>query len=228
MMKTKTKTKAALIWVISMILVLMMFPFPTYAASYGHVGYHCYKSNPSSGIVIIGDSNTCQLWNYQHASASYCSTWGGHYGYGAKKGVQIDSPAYVEQMKKLITATIKKTGKCTVFLCGTNNDDNDAVSARNCMALFSKLNKYFFNNRVNGKRPVFYVVGPNGDKGDNMNVYNAELKRQVKSYKGSAYIKYTHIADCLTGSNGGYLSDNTHYNNATLKKILVKYKKLAK
>ena len=102
----KIKAKAALIWIISMILVLMMFPFPTYAASYGHVGYHCYKSNPSSGIVIIGDSNTCQLWNYQHVSASYCSTWGGHYGYGAKKGVQIDSPAYVEQMKKLITATV--------------------------------------------------------------------------------------------------------------------------
>lgn len=225
-MTRKPKTKIMVFGLIAAMIVSMLLPYSTQAASYGQAGYHCYKSNPASGIVIIGDSNTCQLWNYQNSSASYCSTWGGHYAYGAEKGVQIDSPAYVEQMKSIIKATLKKKGKCTVFVCGTNNDDNDAASAKNCMLLLSSLNKYFANNKVNGKRPVFYAVGPNGDRGDNMNVYNAALKRHVTNYK-SGCVKYTQLSDCLAGSRGGYLTDDTHYNNATLKNILAKFKKLA-
>lgn len=79
---------------------------------------------------------------------------------------------------------------------------------------------------VNGKRPVFYAVGPNGDRGENMNAYNTALRRYVLNYK-SSYVKYTHVADCLAGSRGGFLSDDTHYNNATLKKIITKFKRLA-
>ena len=79
---------------------------------------------------------------------------------------------------------------------------------------------------VNGKRPVFYAVGPNGDRGENMNAYNTALRRYVLNYK-SSYVKYTHVADCLAGSRGGFLSDDTYYNNATLKKIITKFKRLA-
>lgn len=100
-------------------------------------------------------------------------------------GLQINSSSYVAQMKTLIRNTLKKKGKCTVFVCGTNNDDNDSYAAYNCMSLVKTLN-----------------------------------------YK-SSYIKYTHVADCLAGSRGGFLSDDSHYNNATLKKIITKFKKLS-
>lgn len=32
-------------------------------------------------------------------------------------------------------------------------------------------------------------------------------------------MKYISIENCLTGSNGGFLDDDAHYNNATLKKM---------
>lgn len=224
-MKRSKKIKSVFVFLLA--LALAMFPCVAYAAeSFGTVGYHCYKNNLSSGIVIIGDSNTCQLWGYQHSSASYCSTWGGHYGYGAGMGLQINSSSYVAQMKTLIRNTLKKKGKCTVFVCGTNNDDNDSYAASNCMSLVKTLNSYFSKNKVNGKRSVFYAVGPNGDRGENMNAYNTALRRYVSSYR-SSYVKYTHVADCLAGSRGGFLSDDTHYNNATLKKIITKFERLA-
>ena len=46
-------------------------------------------------------------------------------------------------------------------------------------------------------------------------------------YYKSSYVKYISIENCLTGSNGGFLDDDTHYNNATLKKILTRFKKMA-
>lgn len=48
----------------------------------------------------------------------------------------------------------------------------------------------------------------------------------IRYYK-SSYVKYISIENCLTGSNGGFLDDDTHYNNATLKKILTRFKKMA-
>ena len=37
-------------------------------------------------------------------------------------------------------------------------------------------------------------------------------------------MKYISIENCLTGSNGGFLGDDAHYNNATLKKLKKKIK----
>lgn len=59
-----------------------------------------------------------------------------------------------------------------------------------------------------------------------MNAYNNALRKYVSNYKSSC-VKYTSIENCLTVSNGGFLDDDTHYNNATLKKILAKFKKMA-
>lgn len=56
-----------------------------------------------------------------------------------------------------------------------------------------------------------------------MNAYNNALRKYVSNYKSSC-AKYTSIENCLTGNNGGFLDDDTHYNNATLKKI---FKKMA-
>lgn len=221
MLKRSKKILALLVC----ILMIAMLPCTAYAG-YGNVGYHCYKKNPSSGMVIIGDSNCCQMWGYQNSSASYCSTWGGHYGYGSGIGLQINSNSYVAQMKVLIRDTLKRKGRCTVYVCGTSNDDDNSYSAYNCMSLIRNLNSYFSKNKVNGKRPVFYAVSAVGDRGYHMNAYNNALRKYVSNYK-SSYVKYTSIENCLTGSNGGFLDDDTHYNNATLKKILTRFKKLA-
>lgn len=55
----------------------------------------------------------------------------------------------------------------------------------------------------------------------NMNAYKNALRKYVSNYKSSC-VKYTSIENCLTGNNGEFLDDDTHYNNATLKKILKK------
>lgn len=54
-----------------------------------------------------------------------------------------------------------------------------------------------------------------------MNAYKNALRKYVSNYKSSC-VKYTSIENCLTGNNGEFLDDDTHYNNATLKKILKK------
>ena len=47
--------------------------------------------------------------------------------------------------------------------------------------------------------------------------YNSYLKSMVG--KSSKIKDFIDISDCLSGSNSGFIPDNIHYNNATLKKI---------
>ena len=54
-----------------------------------------------------------------------------------------------------------------------------------------------------------------------MNAYKNALRKYVSNYKSSC-VKYTSIGNCLTGNNGESLDDDTHYNNASLMKILKK------
>lgn len=192
------------------------------AVAYGRVGHHCTKSNPTSGRLIVGDSRTCQLWNYKNSGASFVSVWGGHFGYGGSNG-QIDTAAQRKHMKAYVEKTIAKKGYCNVYVFATVNDYNGGSAykgaAGNVLSLAKTIAGYTGTYKGKKAKCKVTVVGLVGSKGKNVSTYNSYLKKSLPSHIG-----WLSIGGCLGGSNKGYMSDNVHYNNTTLKNIWAKLK----
>jgi len=222
-MKIKNTIKRTILSCLAILLVAVMAVSPSLqadASSYGTNGYHCTKSNPKSGRLIIGDSRTCQMWKYKNKGASFVSVWGGHYGYGGSL-MQIDYAPQRITMKTYAQNTIKKCGKCHIYIFATVNDYNGAGSYTSAVSSVISLAEaaYGWTAKYQKKtvHPVVHVVQLVGSKGKNVSGYNALLKSKVAS---SRKIKNCiSINGCLAGSNGGYASDGVHYNNTTLKNI---------
>jgi hypothetical protein len=190
------------------------------AVSYGSNGYHCNKENTASGNLLVGDSRTCQLWYYNNSGASFVSVWGGHYGYGGSTG-QIDTKTQRTDMKQYAKDTIKELGYCNIYIFATVNDYNGGDQYKSAANNVYNLAQtaYGWTQKYNKKtvHPTVYVVSLVGGKGKDVSKYNTYLSGKIaKSKKISGFID---ISDCLTGSNSGYLSDNLHYSDTTLKNI---------
>lgn len=222
-MKVMSKIKRIVLSYLALFLVAVMAASPSLqadAASYGINNYHCVMSNPKSGKLIIGDSRTCQMWNYKSKGASFVSVWGGHYGYGGTL-MQIDNASQRNTMKLYAQDTIKKCGKCHIYIFATVNDYNGAGSYTSAVANVINLadTAYGWTAKYQKKtvHPIVHVVQLVGSKGKNVSGYNTLLKSKVASSKKIK--NCISISGCLAGSNGGYASDGIHYNNATLKNI---------
>lgn len=222
-MKMKNKIKKIFLSCLAVLLVAVMAApssIQADAASYGMNGYHCTKSNPKSGRLIIGDSRTCQMWNYKNAGASFVSVWGGHYGYGGS-AMQIDYASQRATMKTYAQNTIKKCGKCDIYIFATVNDYNGAGSYTSAVSNVISLAEtaYGWTAKYQKKtvHPTVHIVQLVGSKGRNVNGYNTLLKSRAASSKKIK--NCISISGCLACSNGGYASDGVHYNNTTLKNI---------
>ena len=185
---------------------------------YGRVGDYCDEKNIKSGNLIIGDSRTCQLYNFNNSYASFNSTWGGHYGYGGET-YQIDTQAKRTKMKYYAQNTIKKVGFVNIYIFSTVNDYNGGGNYQGALNNHLNLAKtaYTWKQKYKGKtvRPKVYVVSLVGSKGVNVDDYNNVLKAQASKTKKFDYINITDVV-----TNDGYLSDNLHYTNETCSKIL--------
>ena len=222
-MKIKYRVKKTILSCLAVLFVAVMAVSPVLqadAASYGTNGYHCTASAPKSGKLFIGDSRTCQLWNYKHKGASFVSVWGGHYGYGGST-MQIDYASQRTTMKTYAQNTIKKCGKCHIYIFATVNDYNGAGSYTSPVSNVVSLAEtaYGWTAKYQGKtvHPVVHVIQLVGSKGKNVSAYNALLKSKAASSKKIK--NCISISGCLAGSNGGYASDGVHYNDTTLKNI---------
>lgn len=202
---------------------------PEDAAAAKNGAHKSTKGSYKSKMLVIGDSRTYEMWDLFDKSkdktnrASYCSTWGGHY---VKMWPSIIYDEYKDQMKSHIQYQIKNNGKCTVFVVGTVNDDPNTKNAKNCVALAKELNSWAkaqYKAKKLKARPVFYVMGTCGTRNNKngWDGYNTALKAAVKDYN-SNYVKYGTTKDCVKG-----FDDNYHYNDATYKAIMKKFKKIA-
>lgn len=215
-MKSKFSKAAKLIMLVLVaVFTVLSVEASAQAASYGTNGYQCTKKHLNTGIVVMGDSRTCQLWNYNNSGASFVSVWGGHY-YGGTNSMSIDATARRTQLKTYINDTVSKKGYCNVYLFATVNDYNGGSGYQGAADKVVNLSK-----TVKGynKKATVTVVGLVGGKGKNVSNYNTYLKKNLPSG-----VKWLSVADCLGGSNSGYTSDNLHYNNTTLKNIWKKIK----
>lgn len=216
-MKLKFKKILACILTVTAIVAAVPSTISASAVSYGQNGYHCTKKHCDTGKLIIGDSRTCQLWNYKNKGASFVSVWGGHYGYRGSSG-QIDTSSQKNTMKDYIKTSVNKKGYCNVYIFATVNDFNGGTKAaakgpaNNVIKLAKELKNY--NSKAN-----ITVVSLVGTKGKNVSAFNTYLKNNLPNK-----VKWLNISDCLKGSNSGYQIDNTHYNNTTLKNIWSKIK----
>lgn len=187
------------------------------APAYGRVGYHCTKSHPSAGTLVVGDSRTCQLWDAKKTGASFVSVWGGHYGYGGSS-YQIDASAQRKKMKEYISDAIAKKGRCDVYVFATVNDYDGGsgykAAADKVASLAKALSSYGGKYKGKTVKCKVTVVGLVGSKGRSVAAYNKYLKGRLA--KGVAWMS---VSGCLAGANRGYLADNVHYNSKTLKNI---------
>lgn len=196
--------------VLVLVCLVLMFGLNVEAKVYGTNGYKCEKTNYKSGILLIGDSRTCQLWNYKKSGASVMAIWGGHY---YTKSSSIDSYKNRKQIKKIVKSTVKKKGYCNVYLFATVNDYNGEGKS-DAKASAKKVIKFAKSIRSYNKKAKVTIIGLIGSKGTDVSYYNKYLKSNLPRK-----VKLLSIKSCLTGENKGYDRDNLHYNKSTLKQI---------
>lgn len=193
------------------------------------LGQHCEKESKDSGMLIVGDSRCCQIFNLDNNCSSFCAIWGGHYNWTPNESYWIDSEAMRKNMKKYVSNTIGAKGYCNIFIFATVNDWGAAANsldstmepmADNVISLAETASEW--SGDYNGKKisPTVYVVELIGSKGKDVSKYNKYLKGKVK--ESSKIKESVSIEDCLKGDNGGFLSDDLHYTNDTISAITKK------
>lgn len=227
------KFKRAICCIVVVVVLFSLFssPLGVYAKTYGRNGDQCYDENADTGLLIVGDSRCCQLFNYDNEGASFAAVWGGHYNFSGS--FWIDSPMMRGHMEDSVKNSISKTGNCTTFVFATVNDWG-ATSNHDVSSVPASVNNlisaaeaiYDMTGESGGKtkHPTVYVVSMVAQKGVESKPYNDVLEKKIK---GNSKIKgYVDISSCLSGDNFGFLSDGLHYNDDTLSSIWKKVKEV--
>ena len=207
----KRKIKGLLLLAVCACMMLSTNVF----AAHRHVNVN---NSSRSSLLIIGDSRIVQMSDVKKKAASYNATWGAHYinqdSYDKKYGAGIGSKKKISEMKKIVKDILTKQGKCTVIICGTDNDGDGFPYPSMSFDGMNDIKKALSSVKVNGKKTSFYMASAIPAKGEDK--YVKKLNKAIKSGIGKS-----HYIDCgLTSSWKKYYDDedDDHFTNKGVKR----------
>lgn len=185
----------------------------------------CNISTSKPNIILVGDSRTCQLLNYDYQSGakrfSGIGAWGMTYNASiansisnesnknitASNGVSYSAYSYVTTQ---IHSALKKNTPCHIWVFGTINETSGDASAKNLTAYVNKLISYINSLKDTdigaNKKVTIHVVHTIGGTSDwaaankNVSAYNTNMDKLNGKKLGRVSVVTTGYANIVKGN----------------------------